>query len=238
MKVFMLNAVLLITVSVLVEMTSGLCNDLGKECRNGKFRRDPGDCNRFCQCAHERWYQKRCPRGLFFDEIHNVCNWPDQTPMCAPPQGLCNPNPCQNGGTCVSNRLGYSCTCRDNYGGNDCSLRLDACQNNPCQNGGRCRVTPTNNVYCDCPNSFTGVYCQDTTCPRYECPNNVTTFSYPDWQDATCKSFFSCELGSLQSRQCPGDSLFSFMLLRCVQPGQLEYPCTLNLVDSQVEFGI
>ncbi|XP_046353845.1 protein jagged-1-like isoform X2 [Haliotis rufescens] len=196
MKVFVLNAVLLITVLVLVERTSGLCSSLGKECRNGKFRRDPDNCNQFCQCAHGGWYQKRCPRGLFFDEVHNVCNWPDQSPMCDPPEGLCDPNPCQNGGTCVSNRMGYSCLCRDAYGGNDCAL--------------------------------------NTTCPRYACPNNVTTFNYPDWQDATCKSFFSCELGSLRSRQCPGNRLFSFMLLQCVQPAQLEYPCTLNLVDSQL----
>ena len=35
---------------------------------------------------------------------------------------VCKNNPCENGGTCVSKRLGYSCQCPPGYGGNDCTM--------------------------------------------------------------------------------------------------------------------
>lgn len=38
---------------------------------------------------------------------------------------LCNPNPCQNSGTCVSNSPGtYFCNCLPQYSGNNCEIQI------------------------------------------------------------------------------------------------------------------
>lgn len=45
----------------------------------------------------------------------------DLNTVCAD-AGVCSPNPCQNGGTCVPGVGKYICQCRVGFLGNDCEL--------------------------------------------------------------------------------------------------------------------
>ena len=77
----------------------------------------------------------------------------------------CDPNPCENGGTCQVRVLqqcinfhqitlictlhvltqdqinGYMCVCEAGWTGVRCSVNIDDCATNPCQNGGNCSVS-------------------------------------------------------------------------------------------------
>ncbi|MDP6946424.1 MAG: calcium-binding EGF-like domain-containing protein, partial [Myxococcota bacterium] len=73
----------------------------------------------------------------------------------------CDPNPCDNGGTCVDGVNTFDCECLEGYGGDHCESDIDDCDPNPCDNGGACTDTGANAFECECPDGFTGETCED-----------------------------------------------------------------------------
>jgi len=71
----------------------------------------------------------------------------------------CDPNPCQNGGSCTDIGDGFSCQCVDGFEGLDCSTNSDDCNPNLCQNGGVC-VDGDGDFTCTCVDGYTGDSCQ------------------------------------------------------------------------------
>lgn len=73
----------------------------------------------------------------------------------------CQPNPCQNGGTCVDGVNGYNCTCTPTLMGKNCSKLYNACESfQPCMNGATCNaVLGTQNYSCNCVLGFTDANC-------------------------------------------------------------------------------
>ena len=63
----------------------------------------------------------------------------------------CEPNLCQNNGTCVDGVANYTCNCLPEFMGRHCEDEYDACASLPCQNGASCITTrPQQNFYCEC----------------------------------------------------------------------------------------
>ncbi|XP_021351250.1 neurogenic locus notch homolog protein 1-like [Mizuhopecten yessoensis] len=78
--------------------------------------------------------------------------------LCRP----CDPDPCQNGGTCTYSGVVSTCACPTGYGGTNCD-QIDPCTlTSPCQNGATCN-NPSSNVYtCTCPTGYSGSDCENT----------------------------------------------------------------------------
>ncbi len=82
----------------------------------------------------------------------------------------CDPNPCQNGGSCTNGILGFNCSCKANYFGETCMLcapgftgvacdmNIEYCDPNPCQNGGNCTNSITG-FNCSCSANYFGETC-------------------------------------------------------------------------------
>ncbi|XP_063951777.1 protein crumbs-like [Lytechinus pictus] len=96
------------------------------------------------------------------DKVNLYCAHPD-----------CHPNPCQNGGTCEEEYVGYSCTCPGGYHGVNCEIRY--CSSNPCQNGGTCKDAYVG-YSCTCLGGYLGMKCEIALCPA-------------NWVYATTKCF-------------------------------------------------
>ncbi|XP_077978838.1 uncharacterized protein LOC144434258 [Glandiceps talaboti] len=76
------------------------------------------------------------------------------------PVDHCDPNPCQNGGTCTNLPSSYTCECEAHYTGDNCeSQPVDHCDPNPCQNGGTCTNLPASYT-CECEAGYTGDNCE------------------------------------------------------------------------------
>ncbi|XP_061393238.1 mucin-2-like, partial [Musca vetustissima] len=62
---------------------------------NGKFVRDPNDCNKFYTCFQNLSYLQICPAGLYFDTVLNVCNYRHMVncPVTTPSTSTPNPTP-------------------------------------------------------------------------------------------------------------------------------------------------
>ena len=71
----------------------------------------------------------------------------------------CAPNPCENGGACISsNGTNFTCDCPTGYFGNKC--QTDPCSDKPCENGGSCISESATNFTCKCEFGFHGENCE------------------------------------------------------------------------------
>ncbi|XP_072332549.1 protocadherin Fat 3-like isoform X2 [Scyliorhinus torazame] len=88
----------------------------------------------------------------------------------------CAREPCQNGGSCISQPSGgYQCSCLPQFTGNQCETEVTSCFPNPCQNGGSCNPVGSD-FTCDCKEGFMGLMCEEDIdeCNIEECQNGGT----------------------------------------------------------------
>ena len=50
----------------------------------------------------------------------------------------CDPNPCENNGTCTDLVDDFFCRCLPGYAGEVCAININDCDPNPCKNNGTC----------------------------------------------------------------------------------------------------
>jgi len=74
----------------------------------------------------------------------------------------CDPNPCENNGTCIDGINSFICDCVDGFTGDTCEIDIDECLSFPCLNGGTC-IDGINSFSCKCGRDFTGVKCEKGT---------------------------------------------------------------------------
>ncbi|XP_033115813.1 neurogenic locus notch homolog protein 1-like [Anneissia japonica] len=105
------------------------------------------------------------------------------------PEDVCNPNPCQNGGTCIGFEW-YPCVCTYGFGGTYCD-RDDPCTSRPCMNGGSCiaGIFDYGSYYwsfsdsegdslCWCLPGYAGDFCEIDLCFPDPCQNGGTCSGY------------------------------------------------------------
>ena len=72
---------------------------------------------------------------------------------------------CLNGGSCVNEPGGYSCSCTPEYTGPDCSTYIPqpvncSSGNQRCKNGGTCVDKEPGTMICNCTKGFKGDFCE------------------------------------------------------------------------------
>lgn len=139
-----------------------------------------------------------CPRGF-------------EGPTCEEIGDMCDPNPCENGGTCTSQQRVFTCACVPPYTGEKCSDLSDPCHANPCGSFGECTSNPANQTYtCECQPGMMGPDCQT---------------SDPCYPDNPCQNGGTCQAPDAEDGQPFGESRY-------------ECKCTQNwdpLLDCKVE---
>jgi hypothetical protein len=86
-------------------------------------------------------------------DIEQVCN--PATGACeGEVNDACNPNPCQNGGTCQASGSGYSCTCASGWTGTNCAEDINECAATPSPCGTDCHGSL-------CSNYPGGYFCEN-----------------------------------------------------------------------------
>ncbi|CAG2249156.1 unnamed protein product [Mytilus edulis] len=145
---------------------------------------------------------------------------PGDAALCEPCDSTCevdrcDPNPCQNNGSCTDFKENYNCTCTDGWKGENCTI--DRCDPNPCQNNGSC-VDFKENYTCVCTDGWKGENCttdineclnkkRATVCPLHsDCFNTVGSYGcnckngYQD-KNGDCTDVNECE-----RKPCPEHS--------------------------------
>lgn len=115
--------------------------------------------------------------------------------------GVCDANPCQNGGTCEATDEAFECTCAGGFTGALCEIApADVCDPNPCDNGGTCEAVGES-FECICADGFTGETCADeettSACEPNPCENGGTCAETDDSFECSCVDGFSgdtCEI--------------------------------------------
>nr|XP_032814130.1 ZP domain-containing protein-like [Petromyzon marinus] len=104
----------------------------------------------------------------------------------------CEPNPCQNGGTCFESRSlwwnyqrSYQCICPPYWSGPDCAYPVSTpppggCLSFPCLNGGVCNSQQFYPYYkCRCSPGLTGVNCEHFESPQLNCTSQSLELQIP-----------------------------------------------------------
>ena len=91
---------------------------------------------------------------------------------------VCEPNPCQNSGSCIPSGDSFVCNCTEGFTGVLCQS-INYCASNPCQNGGSC-VNGLGTHLCFCRQDFAGQFCEISVGDIVDhCdPNNRTCSSF------------------------------------------------------------
>ncbi|XP_076452266.1 uncharacterized protein LOC143287910 [Babylonia areolata] len=132
----------------------------------------------------------------------------------------CASNPCMNYGTCTNTVNGYTCTCQPGYNGTRCETDIDDCASYPCGPRGIC-VDLVNNYTCECYSGYSGINCEIVSggaCAGgqpFPCPADVTYFTYPDYDNADCDTFYTCRSGNLTRERCQSGFKYNSATLRC-----------------------
>ncbi|XP_060582307.1 fibropellin-3-like [Ruditapes philippinarum] len=106
----------------------------------------------------------------------------------------CDPNPCQNDGTCTDEVNDYTCTCADGFSGENCGTDIDDCDPNPCQNDGTC-TDEVNDYTCKCADGYSGGNCKTdiNDCDPNPCQNGGTCSDGVNDYTCNCPSDFTGE---------------------------------------------
>lgn len=113
-----------------------------------------------------------------------------------PPHDVCEPSPCDNGGTCTASSPGFVCECPHGFEGETCGENVDDCTPNPCANDGAC-VDGVDAFTCVCVAGWAGDTCADNIddCTPNQCENGGTCIDGVDaftcgcaagWSGPTC----------------------------------------------------
>lgn len=70
----------------------------------------------------------------------------------------CASKPCQNEATCVEQRDGYACSCKNGYEGLQCQYLTNMCNYKKCHNGGECKSL-VGSMKCVCAPGYSGTQC-------------------------------------------------------------------------------
>ncbi|CAG2249155.1 unnamed protein product [Mytilus edulis] len=79
-----------------------------------------------------------------------MCRTSDTVPgdaaLCEPCDSTCevdrcDPNPCQNNGSCTDFKENYNCTCTDGWKGENCTIDVNECERKPCPEHSNCTNT-------------------------------------------------------------------------------------------------
>ncbi|XP_012493850.1 PREDICTED: EGF-like repeat and discoidin I-like domain-containing protein 3 [Propithecus coquereli] len=131
---------------------------------------------------------------------------------------ICDPNPCENGGICLSELGGasFSCECPDGFTDPNCSsvVEVGPCIPNPCHNGGTCEISEAYRgdtfigYVCKCPRGFNGIHCQ----------HNIN-----ECEADPCKNGGICtDLVANYSCECPGEFMGRNCQYKCSGPLGIE----------------
>ncbi|XP_070201876.1 protein eyes shut-like isoform X2 [Littorina saxatilis] len=121
----------------------------------------------------------------------------------------CEPDPCQNGGSCQSQGEISTCSCPPLYTGNVCETAVDPCEPDPCQNGGSCQSQGEISI-CSCPPLYTGNVCETAVdpCEPDPCQNGGSCQSQGEISTCSCPPLYTgnvCETAVPQTpcATCP-----------------------------------
>ncbi|KAL8599967.1 hypothetical protein ACOMHN_038966 [Nucella lapillus] len=147
----------------------------------------------------------------------------------------CANNPCRNNGVCANTGTGFTCNCNQGFYGTRCEHFGNACFNNRCLNSGVCFTTNTGVGYrCQCQSGYSGSRCEKTAgkgaCAAgqpFPCPADVIYFTYPDYDNTLCNTYYECRRGTLTRRTCAAGYKYNSATLKCeVEDGnRLKFFC-------------
>ena len=105
---------------------------------------------------------------------------------CTETFDICSPNPCENGGECIPTYGGhyYECSCRSNYGGQNCEYLVDPCLvEGVCGEGQTCFTNSSQE-----PNGLYNVSTVVTECLTCGVESHDHCSSAPCGNNGTCRS--------------------------------------------------
>lgn len=189
-------------------------------CQNGGTCRNQGSLGYTCYCA-EGFTGANCQEEAVTPQCYNggtPVNIPNHDPPCICPAETigdrcqlyirrCDPDPCQNGGTCTDQEgdgpEGFQCLCSDGFVGAECEI-VDHCASQPCANGATCRNLETD-FACECPTGFVGDTCQLNICENHECYNGGNCLADFEGARCQCPSGFKGEQCEVNVDDCVGN---------------------------------
>jgi hypothetical protein len=137
----------------------------------------------------------------------------------------CEPNPCENDGTCSVDGDAVVCECAVGFEGELCETEIDECAAGPCQNGGMC-TDELGGFTCECPMGFEGDACEVNIddCGANPCQNGGTCIDgvgdftcdcAPEFQGPLCQ----CELFPPTQVDYTNDGTFTTAMIYDAPPG-------------------